>query len=51
MRIYPHELHPDIGLVDDDQTEDLRPKENAPGGAVTPAEGDQNTHPAIERKF
>jgi hypothetical protein len=25
MRIYPEEQYPDLGVVDDDNTEDLRP--------------------------
>ncbi len=51
MRCLPQELHADLGIVDDDATEDLRsPTKNAPGRCANTAEGDQNTQPAIERK-
>ncbi|MGC7367932.1 hypothetical protein RBA14_23195 [Mycobacteroides abscessus subsp. abscessus] len=30
MQQYPQELFPDIGLSDDDQTPDLRPKKELP---------------------
>jgi hypothetical protein len=38
----------DRGLVDDDQTEDLRPTKNAPGRCWNTAEGLQNHHHANE---
>ncbi len=45
MRIYPHELHPDLGLLpDQDRTEDLRSTKNAPGRCANTAEGLQNHH-------
>lgn len=50
MQSLPQELHADLGLVDDDATDDLRPIKNAPGRCWNTAEGDQNTQPAIERK-
>jgi hypothetical protein len=37
--------HADLGLVDDDRTEDLRPMKMPPAGAPTPAEGRQNHSP------
>ncbi|CAN5552018.1 hypothetical protein BH11ACT7_BH11ACT7_31220 [soil metagenome] len=37
----PQEHHADLGLVDDDNTEDLRTK-NAPGRCANTAEGDSN---------
>lgn len=48
MREYPQDDHADLGLVDDDQTEDLRPKENAPGRCANTAEGLQNHHQTAE---
>jgi hypothetical protein len=48
MRIYPQEQHPDLGLVDFDETEDLRPTKNAPGRCANTAEGDSNHHHANE---
>lgn len=41
MRDYPQ--HEDLGLVDDDNTEDLR-KENAPAGAGTPTRATNQTN-------
>lgn len=49
MRVYPHELHADLGLVDDDETEDLRPTKNAPGRCANTAGGDQN-NPLVQEQ-
>lgn len=38
----PQADHADLGIVDDDNTEDLRPTKNAPAGAGTPAGAEQN---------
>ena len=50
MRLLPQESHADLGIVDDDATEDLRPTKNAPGRCANTAEGLQNTHHAIEKE-
>ena len=51
MRDLPQQNHADLGLVDDDRTDDLRPTKNAPGRCANTAEGEQNTHHRInERK-
>lgn len=42
MRIYPQEDHADLGLVDDDHTEQLV-KEIALGRCVNTAEGSEHT--------
>lgn len=43
MRTLPQAEHCDLGLVDDDRTEDLRPTyESAPGVAATTTEGDRS---------
>lgn len=44
----PQEWHADLGLVDDDRTEDLRPKRNTPVGAATPP--GLAEHPPIEEQ-
>ena len=44
----PQEDHADLGLVDFDQTEDLRPTKNALGRCGNTAEGDSNHHHANE---
>lgn len=46
MREYPQ--FEDLGLVDDDNTEDLRRTKNAPGRCANTAEGDSNNHHANE---
>lgn len=33
MKVYAQEHHPDLGLIDDDRTEDLREKRMAPVAA------------------
>lgn len=47
MRTLPQQDHADLGLVDDDDTEDLRPTKNAPGRCANTAEGDSN-HPTAK---
>lgn len=44
MRVLPQQDHCNLGEVDDDFTEDLRPTKNAPGRCANTAEGDQNSH-------
>jgi len=49
---YPHveqsdrDVLDDLGLVDDDRTEDLRPTKNAPEGAPTPSRALRNRQPS-----
>jgi hypothetical protein len=40
MRELPQQDHADLGIVDDDRTEDLRPTKNALGRCANTAEGD-----------
>lgn len=48
MRHYPE--HEDLGLVDNDLTEDLRAKRNAPGRCWSTAEGRENNPPSKEQE-
>jgi hypothetical protein len=53
MRRLPQQEHCDIGLVDDDFTEDLRPSEAAPvtPGVTSTGRGPLRTiHPSPQRK-
>lgn len=45
MRTLPQQDHADLGSIDNDFTEDLRPTKNAPGRCANTAEGLQNHHP------
>ncbi|SHW35527.1 Uncharacterised protein [Mycobacteroides abscessus subsp. abscessus] len=38
MRLYPHESFPDIGLVDNDHTEDLKKTDPVVPGVSAPGE-------------
>lgn len=49
MREYPD--HADLGLVDDDRTEDLRPTKNAPGRCANTAEGQENNPTTNSKEF
>jgi len=51
MRDLPQSEHCDLGLVDFDLTEDLRPIKNAPDQRWSAAGGGGTTHQEIERKF
>lgn len=51
MREYPQIDHADLGLIENDATEDLRPvKRNAPGRCWNTAEGAQNNPPTNEQE-
>lgn len=41
----------DLGLVENDNTEDMRPNVNAPGRCWNTAEGDSNNPPNQEQEF
>jgi hypothetical protein len=48
VRELPQQYHADLGIVEDDHTEDLRPTKNALGRCANTAEGDSEpTHPVI----
>lgn len=49
LRTLPQADHADLGLVEDDHTEDLRADENAPGRCWNTAEGESHTHQMNER--
>jgi hypothetical protein len=60
MRIYPQQDHCDLGIVDDDATEDLRTNrpdrfvhstKNAPGRCANTAEGQSNNPITTKEKF
>lgn len=50
MRDYPQESHADLGIVEFDETEDLRPTKNALGRCANTAEGHQNSYQSPQPK-